>query len=153
MLIFSAILALELAISWNSFLRSVHDWAMYIQYLGYILLEAHREYVLHGPLLSIYWLRLCPHLGGPRPKPRRPEEIVCSLTDSFSHFTHCVFPLKVPQHTQRLSLTEHSTTIHTYYSSHLYARLHLYFIRLVHIFVSSELHGRLAALGFLCPIH
>jgi hypothetical protein len=45
-------------------------------YLGYVLLEARREYVWHGPLLSINWLRLCPRLGGPCPKPRRPEEVV-----------------------------------------------------------------------------
>ncbi len=32
-------------------------------YLGYVLLEAPREYVQHGPRLSINWLRLCPHLG------------------------------------------------------------------------------------------
>jgi hypothetical protein len=29
----------------------------------FFLLEAPREYVLLGPLLSIYCLRLCPHLG------------------------------------------------------------------------------------------
>jgi hypothetical protein len=32
-------------------------------YLGYLLLEALREYVQHGPLLSINWLRLCPQFG------------------------------------------------------------------------------------------
>ncbi len=32
-------------------------------YLGYFLLEAPREYVQHGPLLSINWLRLCPQFG------------------------------------------------------------------------------------------
>jgi hypothetical protein len=32
-------------------------------YLGYFLLEAPRKYVQHGPLLSINWLRLCPHSG------------------------------------------------------------------------------------------
>ncbi len=33
-------------------------------YLGFGLLEAPCEYVLHGPLLGIYWLWLCPHSGG-----------------------------------------------------------------------------------------
>ncbi len=32
-------------------------------YLGCPLLEAPREYVQHGPLLSINWLRLCPQSG------------------------------------------------------------------------------------------
>jgi hypothetical protein len=64
-------------------------------YLGFVLLEAPREYVLHGPLLSIYWLRLCPHLG-PRLKPRRPGEVVYSPNDSCSHFTQRLFPLYVP---------------------------------------------------------
>ncbi len=32
-------------------------------YLCYLLLEAPREYVQHGPLVSINWLRLCPQFG------------------------------------------------------------------------------------------
>ncbi len=31
--------------------------------------------------------------GGPRPKPRRPEEVVYSPNDSYSHFTQRVFSL------------------------------------------------------------
>ncbi len=34
-------------------------------YLGFGLLEAPHEQVLHGPLLGIYLLRLCPHFGAP----------------------------------------------------------------------------------------
>jgi hypothetical protein len=47
------------------FLFTIHTQFEQYTYLGYVLLEAPHEYVLHGPLLSIYWLRLCPHLGGP----------------------------------------------------------------------------------------
>jgi hypothetical protein len=36
---------------------------MHCMYLGYLLLEAPRKYVQHGPLLSINWLRLCPQFG------------------------------------------------------------------------------------------
>ncbi len=32
-------------------------------YLGCLILEAPREYVQHGPLLRINWLRLCPQSG------------------------------------------------------------------------------------------
>jgi hypothetical protein len=90
-------------------------------YLGYVLLEAPREYVLHGPLLSINWLRLCPHLGGPCLKPRRPEEDVYSPNDSCSHFTQHLFPPKVPQqHTRIISDSRKQ------YHSHL---LYITFIR------------------------
>jgi hypothetical protein len=94
-------------------------------YLGYVLLEAPCEYVLHGPFLSFNWLRLCPHLGGPRPKPRCPDEVVYSPNDSCSHFTQRLFPPKVPQqHTWIISYSS-SNIIHTYYTSHLYTQLHL----------------------------
>ncbi len=70
-----------------------------------------------------------------------------------AHISPDVFSLrKFLSNTQGLFLTVHSNIIHTYYTSHLYARLQLYFIRLVHIFISSDLLGRLAALGSLCPI-
>ncbi len=99
--------------------------------MGYVLLEAPREYVLHGPLLSIYWLGLCPHLGGPRPKPRHPEEVVYSLNDSCSHLTQRLFPPKVPQqHTETIPMV-HNNIIHTYYTSHSYAHLHLLFLHVL----------------------
>jgi hypothetical protein len=108
-------------------------------YLGYVLLEAPREYVLHGPLLSINWLRFCPHLGGPRQKPRRPEEVVYSPNDSCSHFTQCLFPPKVPQQHTRIISYSTSNIIHTYYTSHLYAHLYLlFFISRSHIHLSGS---------------
>ncbi len=45
-----------------------------------------------APALSPIW--------GPRPKPRRPEQVVNSPNDSRSHFTQHLFPPKLPkQHT------------------------------------------------------
>jgi hypothetical protein len=41
------------------------------------------------PALSPIW--------GPRPKPRRPEEVVYGPNDSCSHFTQRLFPPKLPQ--------------------------------------------------------
>jgi hypothetical protein len=121
-------------------------------YLGYVLLEAPREYVLHGPLLSTNWLRLCPHLGGPRPKPRRPEEVVYSPNDSCSHFSQRLFPLKVSQQHTKIFLAVQAISL-TPIIHHIYMHIYIfYFIRLVHMFTSSDLHGRLAALGSLCPI-
>ncbi len=109
-------------------------------YLGYVLLEAPREYVLHGPLLSINWLRLCPHLGGPRPKPRRPEEVVYSLNDSCSYFTQRLFPPKLPQQHRQIISYSTGNIIHTYYTSHIYTHLHLLFYMScshIHFFGSS----------------
>jgi hypothetical protein len=99
--------------------------------LGYVLLEAPCKYVLHGPLLSIYWLQLCPHLGVPRPKPCHPEEVVYSLNDSCSHFTQRLFPPIVPQqHTETIP-TVHNNIIHAYYTSHSYTHLHLLFLHVL----------------------
>jgi hypothetical protein len=73
-------------------------WSMYV--LGYLLLEAPREYVQHGPLVSINRLRLCPQFEAPRPKPCRPQEAIYSLNDSCLYFTQHLFPPKLPhQHT------------------------------------------------------
>jgi hypothetical protein len=52
------------------------------------------------PALSPLW--------GPRPKPRRPEEVVYSPNDSCSHFTQRLFPLKLPQ--------QHTCTIFSIHS-------------------------------------
>ncbi len=132
----------------STWLGNVHTWAIF--------------FLRHLPNMSCmvpFWAStdsgFVP-IWGPRPKPCRLEEVVYILNESCSHFTQRLFPPNVPQHTQRLfltALTVHSNIIHTYYTSHLYVHLHLYFTRLVDIFNSSDLPGRLAALGFLCPIH
>jgi hypothetical protein len=57
--------------------RTVHH--LINTYLGYLLLEAPRECVRHGPLVSINWLWLCPQFGPLRPKLRHPQEAIYSL--------------------------------------------------------------------------
>ncbi len=47
----------------GKFLFDAHTLFEQCTYLGYLLLEAPREYVQHGPFLSINWLRLCPQYG------------------------------------------------------------------------------------------
>ncbi len=91
-------------------------------------------------------------LWGPRPKPRRPEEVVYSPNDSCSHFTQCLFPPKLPQ--QHICTTSYDTfnIIHIYYTSHSRKQLYLLFTWHIHTFTSSDHHGRLAALSPLCPI-
>jgi hypothetical protein len=81
------------------FLFEICMFLVQCTYLGYLLLEAPREYVQHGPLLSINWLRLCPQSGA-RVRSHRPEEVVYSLNDSCSHLYQRLFPPKLPrQHT------------------------------------------------------
>jgi hypothetical protein len=90
--------------------------------------------------------------GGPRPKPRYPEEVVYSPNDSCSHFTQCLFPPKVPQ--QHTGIISYS--IWQYHSHLLYitftCTLPPFILHALFNFTSSDLHGRLAALGSLCPI-
>jgi hypothetical protein len=66
-------------------------------------------------------------IWGPRPKPRRPEEVVNSPNDSCSHFTQRLFPPKLPQ--QHTCTTSYDTfnIIHIYYTSHSQEQLHLLF--------------------------
>ncbi len=47
------------------FLFTIYTYVGFCTYLGFGLLEAPHEHVLHGPFLGIYWLRLCPHYGAP----------------------------------------------------------------------------------------
>ncbi len=42
-------------------------------------------------------------IWGPRPKPRRPEEVVYILNDSCSHFTQRLFRPKVPQQHKKIN--------------------------------------------------
>ncbi len=91
-------------------------------------------------------------IWGLHPKPCRPEEVVYSPYDSCSHFTQRLFPPKLPQqHTWTVSCDTFNI-IHTYYTSHLHKQLYILFTWHIHTFIPSDLHGRLAALGPLCPI-
>ncbi len=56
-------------------------------------------------------------IWGPRPKPRRPEEVVYSPNDSCSHFIQRLFPPKPPQQHMCTILHYTFTIIHTYYTS------------------------------------
>jgi hypothetical protein len=85
---------------------------------------------------------------GPRPKPRHPEDVVYSLNDSCSHFTQRLFPPKVPQQQTEIIPMVHNNIIHTYYTSHSHAHLHLLFYMSYskpHFFRSSWQAG--------CPLH
>jgi hypothetical protein len=132
---------------------------MYWEYtdLGFSLLEAPCENILHGPLLPIYWLRLCSHSGGRPLEATLVRRMLFIVLMTAAHVSPNVFSLRVAN-VLRISYYNtsiaHIHIIHhihmyihdLYYTSHSYVHLHL------HIFISSALCGRLAALNSLCPI-
>jgi hypothetical protein len=110
-------------------------------YLGFGLLEAPREYVLHGPLLAMYWLRFCPHSrerGLEATLVRRRLFIVLMTA---AHISPNVFSLRVfltnlqwtshynnrQWHTSILYITFIRTFTSSYYTSHSYVHSHLHF--------------------------
>ncbi len=124
---------------------SLHTTYMYWQctFLGFGLLEAPCNYIHHGPLLAIYWLRLCPHFG---PRAVRshtcPEDAVYSFYDSISYFAQRLFPPSgfSPMCREYLIMIQGNGT-HLYYTSHSYVHSypHIY-ISFMHTFTSSFLH-------------
>jgi hypothetical protein len=62
-------------------------------YLGYLLLEAPREYVQHGPLVSINWLRLCPLFGARVPSHAVRKKLFIVLMTA-AHISSNVFSLR-----------------------------------------------------------
>ncbi len=97
-------------------------------YLGYLLLEAPREYVQHGPLLSINWLRLCPQFGAcVRSHANRSRLFIVLMTAA--HISPNVFSLQnFLSNIHGLFLTIHSTSfipiIHNIYTNNYIFYLH-----------------------------
>jgi hypothetical protein len=120
-------------------------------YLGYFLLEAPREYVQHGPLLSINWLRLCPQSGA-RVRSHAIRRRLFIFLMTAAHISPNVFSLRnFLGNIHVLLLIIHSTSfiliIH-----HIRTSNYSFITWQIHSFTSSVLHSRLAALGPLCPI-
>jgi hypothetical protein len=131
-----------------------HIYIDHRTYLGFGLLEAPREHILHGPLLSIYWLWLCPHFGAPTLLRRRLFIVLMTA----AHISPNVFSLQLfLASVYWTSCYNIQQCMHTYYTlhSHIIFCITLYYT--IHsypscIFISYALHGRLVALGSLCPI-
>ncbi len=131
----------------------------YSTYLGFSLLEAPCEHVLHGPLLGMYWLQLCPHFGAPT------LEAMLLLLRLFivlmiaAHISPNVFSLQLSLANVLNILLQYNQCTHTYYTLHSHSHIS-YYVTLYYttcsclscIFISSALRGRLAALDPLCPI-
>jgi hypothetical protein len=121
-------------------------------YLGYLLLEAPRDYVQHGPLLSINWLRLCPQFGA-RVQSCAVRRRLFIVLMTAAHISPNVFSLQnFLSNIHGLFLMIHSTSfipiIH-----HIYMNNYTFYLHDTStLFISPDLHGRLAALDPLCPI-
>jgi hypothetical protein len=121
-------------------------------YLGYFLLEAPREYVQHGPLLSINWLQLCPQSGA-RVRSHAVRRRLFIFPMTAAHISPNVFSLwNFYGNVHVLFLIMHSTSfiliIHHFRTSN-----YSFYYMTNSLFISSVLHSRPAALGLLCPIH
>jgi hypothetical protein len=112
--------------------------------LGYLRLEAPREYVQHGPLLSINWLRLCPQFGA-RIRSRAVRRRLFIVLMTAAHISPNVFSLRnFLSNIHGLFLTIHSTSfipiIHHIYMNNYLFYLHnkstLLFLR---VFVAGRL--------------
>ncbi len=137
------VLAVNSSLKLVRYLSNVHTWA--ISFL---------RHLTNMSSMVPFWAStdsgFVPNLG-PASKPRRPVEVVYSLNDSCSHFTQRLFPPKLPQQHTCTSLHYTFTIIHAYYT-HSGNQLHLFIYMIIHSFISQAPHGRLAALGPLCPL-
>ncbi len=134
------------------FLFASHTLFEQCTYLGYFLLEAPREYVQHGPLLSINWLRLCPRSGA-RVRSHAVRRRLFIVLMTAAHISPNVFSLQnFLSNVHVLFPIIHSTSSiliihHIWTSNYIFL-----FAWQVYSFTSSVLHSR-PALGLLCTIH
>jgi hypothetical protein len=109
-------------------------WDLYTTWAMYILgLSSSWGTSRIRPAWSLCEHQLTPALSpiwGPRPKPRRPEEVVYSPNDSCSHFTQRLFPPKLPQ--------QHTCTILAYVHCHSYL-LYTTFKQHLHPFIIRQI--------------
>jgi hypothetical protein len=136
-----------------------HIYVDLCTYLGFGFLEAPPEQFLHGPLLGIYWLRLCPHFGAPMPEATLLRRRLFIVLMTAAHVSPNAFSLQLSlASVYSTSYYNMQQCTHTYYTSHLHILYCITLYYMIHqcpscIFISSVLPGRLAALGSLCPIH
>ncbi len=119
-----------------------------------------RYYAMYILWLSSSWgtSRICPAwfpsehqltpalspLWGLRPKPHRPEEVVYSPNDSYSHFTQRLFPPKLPRNIHELFLTIHSMSFisivhHIHASNYIFYLHNIFTLSFLQIFMAGWL--------------
>jgi hypothetical protein len=119
-------------------------------YLGYLLLEAPREYVQYGPLVSIYWPWLCPQFGA-RVRSHAVRRRLFTVLMTAAHISPNVFSLRNFLSNTHVLFLAYVTVIHTYYTSHS-NNIYILLLWDNYSIISSAPPGRPTALGLLCPI-
>ncbi len=113
----------------------------YCTYLGFSLLAAPREHVLHGLFPGIYWLWLCPHFGAPKLEARLLWWRLFIVLMIAAHISPNVFSLQLSllTYTKHLIIIHGNARIHIIHHSHT----NLYYTTLyytAHSCPSSHLH-------------
>ncbi len=124
-------------------------------YLGFSLLEAPREHVLHSPLLGMYWLQLCPQFGAPTLEAMllwRRLFIVLMTADNISPTS---FPSNCPLLPYWPSyFNKNNARIHIIHYTHIHTS-HImwhYITWRVHVYLASSFLPHYVA-GWLLSIH
>jgi hypothetical protein len=129
-------------VSGCKFLFYTHTLFEQCTYLGYLFLQAPREYVQHGPLLSINWLRLCPQ-SGTRVRSHAVWRRLFIVLMTAAHISANVFSLQNSlSNIHVLFLTIHSTSfisiIHHIHTSNCIFYLHdIFILWLLQIFMAG----------------
>ncbi len=98
-------------------------------YLGCLLLEAPREYVQHGSLVSINWLRLCPQSGA-RVRSHAVQRRLFIVLMTAAHISPNVF-----------SLRNFLSNIHVLFLAYVYCHSYLLYItfkQYLHPFITRQ---------------
>ncbi len=112
--------------------------------MGYLLLKAPHEYVQHGPILSINWLRLCPQFGA-RVRSHAVQRRLCIVLMTAAHISPNVFSFQnFLSNIHGLFLTIHSTSfisiIHHIHTNNYIFYLHdIFTLSFLRIFMAGWL--------------
>ncbi len=129
---------------WLKFLFYTHTLFEQCTYLGYFLLEAPREYVQHGPLLSTNWLRLCPQFGA-RVRSHAVSRRLFIVLMTAAHISPNVFSLRnLLSNIHGLFLMIHSTSFisiihHIYTNNHTFYLHDIFTLSFLRIFMAGWL--------------
>jgi hypothetical protein len=107
-------------------------------YLAFGLLEAPREHALHGPLLGIYWLRLCPHFGAPTLEAMLLQRRLFTVLMTAAHISTNVLSLQLSL--SSVLYTEHLTTMYSNALIHIIHYIHTSYVVLYYFTWYTYVH-------------
>ncbi len=85
------------------------------------------QYILHGPLLAIYWLPLCPHSVGRPLEATLAQRMLFIVLMTATHISPTSFPSEHFTPMYRNILLKYSHGTHSYCTSHSYIYSHSYY--------------------------